>query len=1157
MNRDPITDSSPMRPVAPNRRPPAAYDSGDDSGDDLFEDHFTEATIPLPGVQSSYFNAKSELSSPPPFVTQPTQILNTPVARRVAGESVIQVAASSPTSDPPASSPAPPLRPRIMPPPGTYVSRPPPVQRVALPILSDDDPPVIIDDSSEDERSTTRSNIKPSKFETGGRSSAIRVEETPQKAGFDISRFVYNGSAPQKRSMDDMASAYASPRKRHQAQAKQIGPSRARPVQQDISLDDLPDLEIRRKIERMLAVYPKKSVLELKDALAAKKGNYNDALTLIGDKEEVVVISDDELLSTPLRTIAPIKPMAKRVVQAPNKTIQQKWSSTQTISPTTIDNVAQPKRRRLVQGRRNRSSSPPPLAKAPPNRTKPMRKIESDDEEEADSGISTASDSEVEEVNDHTHEDRLLKFFNTCSIQDLADLSNQPEDVAQIVLASRPFKRLDDVRKVQIEPQPPKTAKGKPRKTTRKPIGEKVVDAAEEMWTGYEAVDELVSKCEALGKPIAAEMKKWGFDVFGAAKDGELGLTSLDEVKSEASSNRDSGVGTPTSTATTADDGEGDIVVTKTHRSKPMFLKKPSVMANDLELKDYQLVGLNWLDLLWSKRMSCILADDMGLGKTCQVIAFLSHLYVTGVKGPHLIVVPGSTLENWLREFHNFSGKLVVEPYYGLQREREEQRHNIEENRSSINVIVTTYDTAYKQDDLTFIRKVVKPVVCVYDEGHVLRNSSTKRYKQLMRIPADFRLLLTGTPLQNNLQELASILAFIMPDLFQERQEDLAYVFKHKAKTTDEDHAALLSAQRIARARSMMTPFVLRRKKAQVLKYLPTKTRRVEYCELTSSQQKIYKEQLGRQQKVLQDRAAGIIISDHANVMMKLRQAAIHPLLFRSIYDDEKIRKIANACLKEETLNDRDPDVIYEELKLYQDYQCQALCSMYKSLSRYSLRNEEWMDSGKVKKLCELLTKFKENGDRTLIFSQFTSVMDILEWVLETLGMSFFRLDGQTPIPKRQDMLDEFYSDISIPVFMLSTKSGGAGINLACANKVIIFDSSFNPQDDIQAENRAHRVGQTREVEVIRLVTRGTIEEQIHALGISKLALDDMVAGDVAPSEGNVSAADEKGIEAVEEMMMAQFKKKDSGVESTEENGDLKDQYLKSLKAAGLDLAAA
>src|SRR5204862_3703614 len=146
--------------------------------------------------------------------------------------------------------------------------------------------------------------------------------------------------------------------------------------------------------------------------------------------------------------------------------------------------------------------------------------------------------------------------------------------------------------------------------------------------------------------------------------------------------------------------------------------------------------------------------------------------------------------------------------------------------------------------------------------------------------------------------------------------------------------------------------------------------------------------------------------------------------------------------------------------------------------------------SGKVDKRCELLRRFNENGDRTLVFSQFTMVMDILEHVLETLHMSFFRLDGTTSVEDRQSILDAFHERVDIPVFLLSTKAGGAGINLACANKVIIFDSSFNPQEDIQAENRAHRVGQTREVEVVRLVMKDTIEEQIYALGQTKLALD-------------------------------------------------------------------
>lgn len=256
---------------------------------------------------------------------------------------------------------------------------------------------------------------------------------------------------------------------------------------------------------------------------------------------------------------------------------------------------------------------------------------------------------------------------------------------------------------------------------------------------------------------------------------------------------------------------------------------------------------------------------------------------------------------------------------------------------------------------------------------------------------------------------------------------------------------------------------------------------------------------------------------------MKLRQAAIHPLLYRRIYDDNTLSRMAKACLKEEMWSQSDPDIIFEELKAYNDFECHTMALNHPgSLGKFALKNNEWMNSGKVDKLCELLKRFKENGDRSLIFSQFTMVMDILEHVLETLHMGFFRLDGRTSVEDRQSILDAFYEQTDIPVFLLSTKAGGAGINLACANKVIIFDSSFNPQEDVQAENRAHRVGQTREVEVIRLVTKDTIEEQIYALGQTKLALDQAVAGD-DPSESKKS--EEVGMKVVEDMVLADLQK--------------------------------
>lgn len=419
----------------------------------------------------------------------------------------------------------------------------------------------------------------------------------------------------------------------------------------------------------------------------------------------------------------------------------------------------------------------------------------------------------------------------------------------------------------------------------------------------------------------------------------------------------------------------------------------------------------------------------------------------------------------------------------------------------------------------------------MYDEGHILKNRKSAAYEQLTRFKSTFRLLLTGTPLQNNLSELVSLLAFIMPQMFKEHSEDLDIIFSQKAKTSNDSHAALLSAQRIRRARSMMTPFILRRKKHQVLKHLPQKKTRVEYCNLSPSQVDIYNSEKARGLRILTDRAAGIKVGNEtANVMMALRKAAIHPLLFRRVYDDKALRRMARDCLKEEAFSGSEYSLCLEDMSVMMDFELHRFCHRYPStMSKYCLHNKEWMDSGKVGKLAELLATFKQNGDRVLVFSQFVMVMDILEEVMQTLGMTFLRLDGQTKIDERQDMIDMFYADKSITVFMLSTKAGGAGINLACANKVVIFDSSFNPQDDVQAENRAHRVGQTREVEVIRLVTKGTIEEQIHALGQTKLALDDRVAGEGEVNIETTTPEDDKqaekqGQRAVEEMMIKQMK---------------------------------
>ncbi|KAH7087139.1 SNF2 family N-terminal domain-containing protein [Paraphoma chrysanthemicola] len=1061
-----------------------------------------------------------------------------------------------------------------MAPPGTGFVPP---QAVRKPIvdLTSDDPPVERDPFEE---AGYRTSIPLSKVELSSRTS--RVEETPQKPAWDLSKFSYGeqNANPRKRPSAGLSN---TPPKKQKIVPRQGGPSRAMPVDltedSPLKLDDIYDSDLKRKTIRVQAIFPSKSVQTVYDALLLKKGHFDDTCDYLAEQD-----SDDELLKSPQIGLArgntdtaAKKHTAQRTLKQPVTSILDKYTKlpASQITPAAIatpeDEQPKPKRR-LIRGRRNPSPSSP---EASPARPQPQiaRRPKVVDDEDIDEGIVEISDddsvAQSSAVEHAFSETSLLNFFNECSVEAMVDLSGHKEDDVRELLDKRPFASLAAIKKLHVDSQEPKE-KGK--KKARKPritFGARLVDSAEDMWDAYSTIDSVVKQCENLGKPMVAGMARWGINIFGASTEDGVDATSLDD-SSDASSSRDSGYHTPRSDAGTNE-------IRKVNRTK--LLKQPSIMNEGIELKDYQVVGLNWLNLLWQNKISGILADDMGLGKTCQVIAFLSHLKEQGTSGsrPTLIVVPGSTLENWCREFQRFSETINFTPYYGGQAQRFEHQETILDNisRGECDVIITTYDLTFRKEDNAFLRKC-RPKICIFDEGHVLKNANTIRYKSLMRISTECRILLTGTPLQNSLQELMSILGFLMPDVFWNAKNEavgemLQILFKHKVKTTDvNSHSTLLSAQRVQRARTMLTPFILRRKKAQVLKHLPKKTSRVEYCELTKTQKQLYTEQLEKQKKILQDRAAGILVKDHANVMMKLRQAAIHPLLFRHRYTDEKIRRMAKACLKEETFALSDADVIFEELEIYQDYQCHQLATKYPgALKKFELQNHEWMDSGKVAALLDLLKKYKANGDRALVFSQFTSVMDILGWVFDDHDIAFMRMDGSTPIAERQSLMDDFYADESIGVFMISTKSGGAGINLACANKVIIFDSSFNPQDDIQAENRAHRVGQTREVEVVRLVTRDTVEEQIYALGVSKLELDKMVQGEepdeeakakgkkkaaAAEAADKLSKAEEAGIEAVEQMLLKQL---ESSTTKKEDEEDVKDLFKDGLKKAGVNVA--
>ena len=1128
MESDPILDS-------PLKRRKLNGDSDSDYGSDAFLDanNDTVATIVQPSRYSPASDTSTRVvSSPPlPSYTQPTQIMrSTPTSESKLSQ--ILIPDTSPASEQRPTAPH--LRNgSLMAPPGT-VPRPPAFYRSkavsppAKPSLDIDDPPIVSTSDSDEELAGSRSDIPQTVFRSGSLADKFKKH---------VSTYTHS-AVPQKRPAEDSVNAYASVSRGVARPSTQAVPSKAiaRKIE---SLDDISDWELMAKVKTIRSILPNHSAQEVYEALLVKNRVQTDAMDYLVEREEKAKAkkddiidmtgSDDELAPSPEQKWPELKPNVKRTVNLPQKSLIQRYGGTQrkTAQPSqespAKQDAAKPLRR-LKQGFRARSRTPEDTPRSLPQ----------DVIELADSDSDVKEDTEEETL---TVDGDVLKWLNRCSDKDMVEIAECDIETAALMISKRPFRSLQQARNVKKEEQTQTAKKGKARGGNRKPIGERVVNVAMEAHTSFAAVDRLVSRCEEYSRMIKTEMTKWG-------------ITAGEDSQSEDGSRQDSGIGTPT----------GSYARSRSRRlscskdiTKEKFITQPSKMSKDVILKDYQLIGLNWLNLLWNKKLSCILADEMGLGKTCQVIAFLTHLKEQGVPGPHLIVVPASTLVNWLREFQKFSPELEVQPYHGSEAERRTHGIYLEDNRDEIDVIVTTYEMAVKKADNSVFRRI-KPTICVFDEGHALKNKNSQRYNMLMRIPAQFRLLLTGTPLQNNLQELVSILAFIMPSMFEDCNEDLEYIFKHRAKTTDADHAALLSAQRISRARSMITPFMLRRKKATVLMDLPKKTGKVEYCDMTPRQKELYEEHSAYHREHLSARAKGQETDVAVNFLMNRRKAALHPLLFRHHFSDAKVSKIARLTPKKRSFKTfKNEECLKEWFEGYSDIGLHKHCVELQEkegikTAKLLLQDNEWMDSGKVKKLAEMLRHNVANGDRTLLFSQFTMVLDILELVLNTLQMPFLRIDGTTPVTIRQDLIDQFYADASIPVFMLSTRSGGTGINLSCANRVVIFDSSFNPQDDIQAENRAHRVGQTREVEVVRLVTRGTVEEQIHALGNSKIALDERVAGDRDEAAGK--EAEKKGQDLIEKMLMQTEAVAKAGVVQGESEGkDLKEVFKDGLLA--------
>ncbi|KAG6574650.1 Chromodomain-helicase-DNA-binding protein 7 [Phytophthora cinnamomi] len=469
------------------------------------------------------------------------------------------------------------------------------------------------------------------------------------------------------------------------------------------------------------------------------------------------------------------------------------------------------------------------------------------------------------------------------------------------------------------------------------------------------------------------------------------------------------------------------------------------VYNNQNTLRSYQLEGLNWMTFCWYNRRNCILADEMGLGKTVQATSILEHLRQREfIRGPFLVVAPLATLGNWKREietwtsmncvvYHDSEGGSDIRAFI-----REQEFHFASEahRRRGIykfNVLVTSYQTLMM--DAEFLETIHWRYL-VIDEAHKLKNREAKLLQVLHGFTWDSCLLMTGTPLQNGVFELWCLLNFIEPDKFPSQQQFY------------DEFGDLNTAEQVAQLHEQLRPYMLRRVKEDVEKSIPPKEETIVDVELTTMQKKYYRAIFERNRSFLNMGASGTV-ANLVNVEMELRKCCNHPFLIRGVEDKE--------------------------------------CAGFDEQLRTKILIQA---SGKTVLLDKLLTKFRQEKKKVLIFSQFKIMLDIIEDMCQLRGYTMERLDGSVRGNSRQAAIDRFNNpDSDTFAFLLSTRAGGVGINLIAASVVILFDSDWNPQNDLQAVARCHRIGQTQSVNIYRLVTKKTYEAQMFEIASKKLGM--------------------------------------------------------------------
>ncbi|XP_034021847.1 chromodomain-helicase-DNA-binding protein 6 [Thalassophryne amazonica] len=479
---------------------------------------------------------------------------------------------------------------------------------------------------------------------------------------------------------------------------------------------------------------------------------------------------------------------------------------------------------------------------------------------------------------------------------------------------------------------------------------------------------------------------------------------------------------------------------------------------NGNQLREYQLEGMNWLLFNWYNRKNCILADEMGLGKTIQSITFLYEIFSMGIRGPFLIIAPLSTITNWEREFRTWTHMNVI-VYHGSQISRQmilqyemfyrDSQSNTIPGVLKFHGVITTFEMIMA--DCPELKKLHWRCV-VIDEAHRLKNRNCKLLEGLKLMNLEHKVLLTGTPLQNSVEELFSLLNFLEPQQFPSENSFL------------EEFGDLKTEEQVKKLQAILKPMMLRRLKDDVEKNLAPKEETIIEVELTNIQKKYYRAILEKNFSFLSKGANQHNMPNLINTMMELRKCCNHPYLITGAEE-----KILESFKKSHS-----PDA--------HDFQLQAMIQA----------------AGKLVLIDKLLPKLLTGGHKVLVFSQMVRCLDILEDYLIQRRYTYERIDGRVRGNLRQAAIDRFCKpDSDRFVFLLCTRAGGLGINLTAADTCIIFDSDWNPQNSVDAQARCHRIGQSKAVKVYRLITRNSYEREMFDKAQSEARADKAVLQDI------------------------------------------------------------